>query len=161
MIRALSMLATLLIAASAPFSAAAAQDQNDFKTGAWHYKSIPCVDTTVISVTPRLGNPGQTKFTPDQFAQTGVTVTFNTKLGSDPAMPPDNVYVTHYQGDADNKFMIAEKRGDKVQVCWISTPTPSDYCDPDKDSRGRIYRVWDYKQSKQYSGGSQHGCGGA
>ncbi len=137
------------------------QDRSDYLNGPWHYKSIPCVDTTVVSVTPRLSSLGQTKFSKADFEGSGVSVTFKTTLGSDPALPAEYVHVTHYQGDADNKYMIAEHPGDKVQVCWVSTPTPSKYCDPDKDPRGRIYRVWDYRQEKQYSGGTQHGCGGA
>jgi len=140
---------------------ALAQQDDPFKAGVWHYRSIPCVDTTVVSVTPRLGNPGQTKFTTQDFQQTGVSVTFKTTLGSDPAMAPSQVTVTHYQGSADNKYMQGEHPGDKVQVCLVSVPPPTQYCDPDKDPRGRIYRVYDYRQKVQYSGGSQHGCGGA
>jgi hypothetical protein len=151
-------LATILALASAP---ALAQQDDPYKGGVWHYRSIPCVDTTVVSVTPRLGNAGQTKFTAQDFAQTGVSVTYKTTLGSDPAMAPSQVTVTHYQGSADNKFMQAERPGDKVQVCLVSVPAPTQYCDPDKDPRGRIYRVYDYRQKQQYSGGSQHGCGGA
>jgi hypothetical protein len=157
---ALASLALLSVVALT--SAPAFADQPDqYVSGPWHYRSIPCVDTTVVSVTPRLGNPGQTKFTAADFQQTGVTVTFKTTLGSDPALAPDRVSVTHYQGDADNAYMIAEHPGDKVQVCWVSTPPPTQYCDPDKDSRGRLYRVWDYLRHHQYSGGTQHGCGGA
>lgn|GEM_PF-939935 len=155
---ALLAIAVLMTTTAAPVFA---QEQDPYKTGVWHYKSIPCIDTTVVAVTPRLGSLGQTKFSAADFQQTGVSVTFKTTLGSDPALPPSRVAVTHYQGDADNKFMIAERPGDKVQVCWVSTPAPSESCDPDKDPRGRNYRIWDYRQQKQYSGGSQHGCGGA
>jgi hypothetical protein len=150
-----------LAAVLASVAPAFGQDNPDYKNGPWHYKSIPCVDTIVVSVTPRLGTLGQTKFTKADFDGSGVTVTFKTMLGSDPALAPANVYVTHYQGDRDNKYMIAEHPGDRVQVCWIGTPTPSEYCNPDQDPRGRTYRVWDYRQKKQYAGGSQHGCGGA
>ena len=91
----------------------------------------------------------------------GVSVTFKTTLGSDPALAAAPVTVTHYQGSPENKTMQAERAGDKVQVCLVSVPAPTQYCDPDKDPRGRIYRVYDYRQKTQYSGGSQHGCGGA
>lgn len=150
-----------LAAAFTLVAPAFAQENPEYKNGPWHYKSIPCAETTVLAVTPRLGSPGQTKFSKADFEGSGVSVTFKTTLGSDPALAPNYVHVTHYQGDADNKTMIAEHPGDKVQVCWVSTPTPSAYCDPDKDPRGRIYRVWDYRQKKQYAGGTQHGCGGA
>jgi hypothetical protein len=146
---------------AAPASSAFAENTDPYKTGPWHYRSIPCVDTTVVAVTPRLGDPGQTKFTAQDFETSGVSVTFKTTLGSDPAIAPVQVAVTHYQGDPDNPFMIAEHPGDKVQVCFLSTPPPTQYCDPDKDPRGRVYRIWDYVRKKQYSGGSQHGCGGA
>jgi hypothetical protein len=140
---------------------ALAQQEDAYKAGPWHYRSISCVDTTVISVTPRLGNPGQTKFSAQDFLLTGVSVTFKTTLGSDPALPPSQVTVTHYQGSTDNKTMQAEHPGDKVQVCLVGVPPPTDYCDPDNVPRGRIYRVYVYRQKKQYAGGSQHGCGGA
>ena len=42
---------------------AGAQNAPQYKSGPWHYRSIACVDTTVKSVTPRLGNAGQTTFT--------------------------------------------------------------------------------------------------
>ncbi len=51
-----------------------AQDNIQYKSGPWHYKSIPCVDTTVTAVTPRLGNAGQTTFTKQDFIASGVYV---------------------------------------------------------------------------------------
>ena len=153
-------LTACIVASAIP---AAAQDNNvQYKPGPWHYKSIPCVDTTVTAVTPRLGNEGQTTFTKQQFIDTGVYVAFNTKLGADPVDPSGGVSVTHYQGTAGNNVMMAEKKGDKVQVCFLGPPAPTQYCDPDKDPRGRTYRVYDYRQKQQYSGiNSEHGCGGA
>jgi hypothetical protein len=142
---------------------AAAQDANvQYKPGAWHYKSIPCVDTTVVAVTPRLGNDSQTGFTKQDFLASGVYVEFNTSLGSNPAAPPGHASVTHYQDTPGNTVMMAEKKGDKVQVCFLGPPAPDRECDPDKDPRGRTYRVYDYRQNQQYSGiNSEHGCGGA
>jgi hypothetical protein len=141
---------------------AVADDAPDYKPGPWHYRSISCVDTTVKTVTPRLGRAGQTTFSKRDFEQSGVQVSFNTRLGADPAVPSTLVGVTHYQGDAANSIMIAEHPGDRVQVCFVQTPAPTKFCDPDADPRGRVYRVWDYKQKAQYAGlNSQHGCGGA
>ena len=130
--------------------------------GAWHYKSIQCVDTTVLSVTPRLDGDGQTTFSKQEFLDTGVYVQFNTTLGSNPAAKPANAGVVHYQNSPGNSVMMAEKKGDKVQVCFLGPPAPTPTCDPDEDGRGRTYRVYDYKQKQQYNGwNSEHGCGGA
>ena len=77
-------------------------------------------------------------------------------------MPSALAGVTHYQGDAGNSIMIAEHPGDRVQVCIVQIPAPTTHCNPDTDSRGRVYRVWDYKLKAQYSGlNGEHDCGGA
>jgi len=151
--------ACLIVSLSVP---ALAQDDPQFPSGAWHYRSIQCVDTTVRSVQPRLMTTGQTKPTAEDFKQSGVGVAFNTHLGADPLSPGDYAAIVHYQGSPGNPLMISEHPGDKVQVCFLGPPAPSKYCDPDKDSRGRQYRVYDYHRNAQYWGGnSQHGCGGA
>jgi hypothetical protein len=142
--------------------AVAAPDAPDYKPGPWHYRSVSCVDTTVKSVTPRLVSAGQTSYAKKDFEQSGVEVGFNTRLGADPAAPSAFVGVSHYQGDAGNSIMIAEHPGDRVQVCIVHVPAPTKYCNPDTDWRGRVYRVWDYRQNAQYSGlNSEHDCGGA
>jgi hypothetical protein len=141
---------------------AGAQDAPKYKSGPWHYRSIQCVDSTVKSVTPRLGSAGQTSYSKSDFLQSGVAVTFNTRLGADPAEPSALAGVVHYQDSAGNSVMMAEHRGDRVQVCFLQVPAPTDFCNPDSDSRGRLYRVWDYRQKAQYNGAnSEHGCGGA
>jgi hypothetical protein len=130
--------------------------------GPWHFHAITCVDTTVASVTPRLGNAGQTSFTAADFTQSGVIVTFNTGLGIVPLFPSGQAAVTHYQGTPGDAIMSVEHPGDRVQVCFLGGPAPTKYCDPDKDDRGRNYRVYDYKQQKQYWGSNEeHDCGGA
>ncbi len=129
--------------------------------GVWHYRSVACVDATVTSVEPRLVGEGQTKFSVQDF-ENGVAVTFNTHLGSDPAHPHTFASVTHYGGLPGNEIMVRERPGDKVQVCFLSRPAPTVDCNPDLDERGRIYRVYDYRQREQYSGmNTEHGCGGA
>jgi len=158
--RSLSVMLTAGVVASV--APAGAQSGEPLKPGPWHYKSIPCVDTTVISVTPRLGLPGQTTFTKQNYIQSGVIVTFATGLGADPAEPGGHAAVTHYQDASDNAIMMAEKKGDKVQVCFLGPPAPTAQCNPDRDDRGRSYRVYDYRQKQQYSGiNSEHDCGGA
>ena len=141
---------------------AGANDAPVYKPGPWHYRSIPCVDTTVKTVTPRLVSAGQTSYSKKDFDQSGVEVGFNTRLGADPVVPSAFVGVSHYQGDAGNSVMIAEHPGDRVQVCIVQIPAPTQTCNPDTDPRGRVYRVWDYRQKAQYSGlNSEHDCGGA
>ena len=54
---------TLAVWMTASLAVPAGADETvQYKPGAWHYKSIPCVDTTVVAVTPRLGNPGVKTF---------------------------------------------------------------------------------------------------
>jgi hypothetical protein len=154
--RSLPVALALLAIASPAFG-----QSDSYTPGVWHFRSIPCVDTTVTSVAPRLLSLGQKTFSAKDFQMTGVSVTFATTLGSDPALPPMRVTVTHYQDNSENKIMQAEHIGDKVQVCFLGPPAPTVGCDPDKDPRGRTYRIYDYRQRAQYSGGSQHGCGGA
>ena len=139
---------------------ALAQDDR-YVPGVWHYRSVACVNTTVASVQPRLVGGGQTKFSAQDF-ETGVYVRFNTHLGADPAHPRMVASVTHYGGLPGNEIMVRERSGDKVQVCFLSRPAPMAGCNPDEDERGRVYRVYDYRQRHQYSGMStEHDCGGA
>jgi hypothetical protein len=137
-------------------------DDPGYLPGPWHFRAMSCVDTTVVSVTPRLGTAGQTSYTAADFQQSGVAVTFNTGLGMQPLFAHGLASVVHYQDTTGNAIMAAERRGDKVQVCYLGGPAPTKYCDPDKDDRGRNYRVYDYRQRAQYWGGNEeHDCGGA
>jgi hypothetical protein len=141
---------------------AMAQNEPRLKDGAWHYKSIRCVDTTVLGVTPRLGQPGQKVFKAEDFENSGVSVVFRTHLGVDPLYPKNFAGVVHYQNTDGNDVMMSERAGDRVQVCFLSVPPPTEFCDPDRDPRGRVYRVYDYRQRASYSGwNSEHTCGGA
>jgi hypothetical protein len=138
---------------------ARADDDPDYLAGPWHFKAVTCVDTTVLSVTPRLDIPGPALAA---MAQSGVEVTFNTTLGLAPLFSADKAEVVHYQGDTANHVMESESAGTKVQVCFLGGPAPTQYCNPDKDDRGRRYRVYDYRQRQQYWGmNSEHDCGGA
>jgi hypothetical protein len=142
--------------------AASTNTTADYPPGPWHYKSIPCVDTTVVTVTPRLVGGEQTTFTKADFQSSGVIVTFATNLGLAAAFPKDHVNVTHYQDTAGNALMASEKPGDRVQVCFLGYPAPEKYCDPDRDDRGRSYWVYDYQRHAAYDGiNSEHDCGGA
>jgi hypothetical protein len=151
--------AVLMLASSGVCSA---DDQPQYAPGPWHYRSIPCADTEVRSITPRLATQGQTTFTKQDYEQSGVVVTFGTHLGVDPVDPTRYAAVVHYQNAPGNDVMMNERPYDKVQVCFLGYPAPTPACDPDKDSRGRLYRVYDYRQKASYSGmNSEHDCGGA
>jgi hypothetical protein len=67
--------------------------------------------------------------------------------------------VTHYQGELDNTIMQGERPGDRVQVCLMSFPTPTYnaqmhrfVCDPDRDPRGYVFRVYDYRHGRHIMG---------
>ncbi len=154
-------LASTMLSLGIKVPAATAQDEQ-YVPGAWHYRSVPCVNTTVRSVEPRLTSDSQKTFTPQDFQQSGVFVVFNTTLGSDPANASMRSAVTHYQNTPGNDIMTREHPGDKVQVCFLSRPAPTRYCDPDEDGRRRVFRVYDYRQHAQFAGmNSEHDCGGA
>lgn len=56
------------------------------------------------------------------------------------------------------KVVELERAGDKVQVCLVAVPKNC----PPGDERGKVYRVFDYRQKAAYEmGDSQHVCGGA
>ena len=149
-------------AAVLALSPALAQTAPDYKPGPWHYRSVACVDTTVVKVVPRLGQAGQTTFTAADFKASGVTVLFASHLGVDPLFASRHAAVTHYQDTAGNNVMVAEHPGDRVQLCFLGGPAPTKNCDPDKDDRGRNYRVYDYRQRASYAGmNEEHDCGGA
>jgi len=151
----------MLSATAIDMPAALAQDEQ-YAPGVWHYRSVACVNTTVRSVEPRLTGDDEKAYTTSDFQESGVSVAFNTSLGADPANPKMRAGVTHYQNTVGNNVMVKEHPGDKVQVCFLSRPAPTPYCDPDTDGRGRVFRVYDYRQHAQYSGmNSEHDCGGA
>jgi hypothetical protein len=123
----------------------------------------------VKAVEPRLVDMGQhPPYSPEAFKSSGVVVTFDSGLGVRPLFPKAFAAVLHYDGDAANGVMVAEKPGDRVQLCFLGGPAPTVGasqaigCNPDTDPRGRQYRVWDYAQRKQYVGyNAEHLCGGA
>lgn len=156
----------LAVLAFCTATAAAIVDDNVLQGGAWHFKSVQCTNTTVAMVEPRLRYPGR-PFTKEDF-RAGVYVAFNTGLGLSNIFPHERAAVATYSGYGPQAaLMMAEKKGDKVQVCFLESPLPYFFnrrlrCNPDVDSRGRTYRVYDYRRHAAYYGGnSTHGCGGA
>ncbi|MGV0023736.1 hypothetical protein [Phormidesmis priestleyi] len=58
--------------------------------------------------------------------------------------------------------LAKQKVGDRVQVCLVGYPTKDQSCNPDRDPRGRYYRVYNYRQKAAYQGtNGNHLCGGA
>jgi hypothetical protein len=90
----------------------------------------------------------------------GIYAKFKSKLG-----------VTHFKdetvGVVDrtmplNPVMAKQKVGDNVQVCLLSMPTKDQFCNPDRDPRGRYYRIYHYRLQAAYVGtNGNHLCGGA
>ncbi len=157
-----SMLASLL-AVALLFCSTASVQADQSPPSPWHFKNVPCVDTTITRVTPRLSSIGQKSFTLEEFEQSGVSVSYDSTLGSNPAAHRlFNAGIMHYQDEVGNDVMINERPGDRVQLCFLGAPAPTDQCNPDLDSRGRSFRVYDYRQRADYTGeNSEHTCGGA
>lgn len=153
---------------------ATAQDQpiHDFVVtgGPWSGLSVPCTKGTVTEVAPRLTSGTGHNWTKADF-ESGVEVSFRIPRRYKFINIPHRigVSVVHYQNEADNALMMREKSGDPVQLCLISYPTPQYdvksrrwVCNPDRDARGYVFRVYDYKRRRAYFGpNSEHGCGGA
>jgi len=120
------------------------------------------VNTTVRLVAPRLDglDPAKEHFTRQDFIQSGVAVTFNTKLGLKNGI--QWAEVVHYQGEPRNSIMMAERIGERVRICFLGGPEADEACDPKTDLRGWKFSVYDYRQHASYSGiNSEHDCGGA
>jgi len=96
---------------------------------------------------------------PHGQAESGVDITFNTKIGQPSGL--NWAEVVHYQ-DGANGVMMGERPGDRVKVCFLHGPEADEVCNPQKDGRGRWFSVYDDRQRASYTGmNSEHGCGGA
>jgi hypothetical protein len=118
------------------------------KGGKWPAAGHTCVDSKVTQVGYRLdGTPGS-----------GSAVSFAANLGVSGIRNARAGIVSY-----DTIPVAArEHPGDPVQVCLLTIPKADQYCNPKTDSRGREYRVFDYKQGKAYAGANaEHTCGGA
>jgi len=131
-------------------------------------ESVHCIETTVTKVSYYFaGQPAS-----------GIFVAFAANLGvarfpkAHASVADRQSYIADYQrgwvpsaalsGGAPNPVMMQERVGDHVQVCLVSVPIPQGRCDPDTDPRGRVYRVYDYRQHAAYvEMNDGHGCGGA
>jgi hypothetical protein len=151
----------LLLSCLLPVAAEAGTSDGPAMAAPFMVASAPCVDTTVRSVAPRLTSDDPNEhYSHKDFVESGVNVTFNTKIGR--PMGVAWAEVVTYGGSKGNDIMISEHPGDKVRVCYLGGPKPDAACNPDTDSRGRMFSVYDYRQKASYSGiNSEHDCGGA
>lgn len=112
-------------------------------------------------MTPCLGKEGQKTVARQRFIDTGVSVTYATKLGPAPIYPNEYASTTHYQGIACYTAMMKERPGDRVQMCFVGGPAPTKYGNLDSDDRGRQFCVWDDNRKARYWGSNaEHSCGG-
>ncbi len=111
---------------------------------------IRCENTQIT----KLGNYFENQ--PDS----GFYVVFQSKLGVEKF--PDTYAAVVDRGAGPNSAIAKQQVGDKIQVCLIGTPKKDQYCNPDQDSRGRFYRVYNYRLREAYTGtNANHLCGGA
>jgi hypothetical protein len=144
-----------------------------YKPGPLHYRT--CVDTTITKVQPRkyisgpngaqvlpLSNYGFVQFA-TRLGEEGVTALGYDRKGATYVPVRLHPYASVLFGDSpDAEVAAAERAGDRVQVCLLALPEPTQSCNPETDPRGRHYRVWDYRQHAAYIGVSgEHECGGA
>ena len=123
--------------------------------------AVRCVDTTVTTIQkPRYsqGPNGKLVLSGAGFGE----VTFASYLGEE-NVEQHRPHATVAIGDQPGaNVAAAERPGDKVRLCLLSSPAREDGCDPTRDPRGREYRVWDYHQHAAYTGtNAEHDCGGA
>jgi hypothetical protein len=139
----LAGLATILLLAQTPLARA----DDPTETNPQPYR---CEDSVITKV----GN----YFEDDPTS--GFYALFASKLGVENFSDSRAAVVDRSAGQ--DSVMAKQRVGDKVQVCLINTPEAGYGCNPNKDPRGRVYRVFNYRLRGAYSGwNSNHGCGGA
>jgi hypothetical protein len=141
-------LLALLVIGLIPFLATARADQpQNVEENAQPYR---CADAVVT----RKGY-----YFEDQ-PDSGVYVEFATNVGVE-TFKGEKARVVDRSATAGS-LLDQQKVGDKVQVCLIGSPPADESCNPQKDPRGRVYRVFNYRQKSAYSGtNANHLCGGA
>jgi ribosomal protein L21E len=109
-----------------------------------------CVDSTVT----------KTGYYFEGKPESGIYAEFETKIGVETASDYKARVVD--RSSPLNSVMDVQEVGDQVQVCLISFPETDRWCNPQKDFRGRVYRVYNYRLKAAYSGvNANHLCGGA
>lgn len=92
--------------------------------------------------------------------RSGFYAIFQSKLGVE-SFPDESAAVVD-RGASPSSALAKQKVGDRVQVCLVFRPADGDTCHPDRDPRGRFYRVYNYRLRAAYTGtNANHLCGGA
>lgn len=115
------------------------------------YNSIPikCLDTKITAIRH-----------PQWLANLGTWNMLGGMYGSETF--GNQVMVSIHTDPVDNRVWMQNKVGDKVQICLLSIPARTDRCNPDIDTRGRIYYVYDYRLKGAFiETTGEHYCGGA
>ena len=90
----------------------------------------------------------------------GYYAMFQSKLGVEQF--PETQAAVVDRSAQPGSVLAKQKVGDRVQVCLIYSAPLSQDCNPNKDPRGRIYRVYNYRLRGAYTGwNANHFCGGA
>jgi hypothetical protein len=96
----------------------------------------------------------------ENMPESGIYAEFESGLGVETFQ--DRIARVVDRSSPLNKVMDAQQVGDKVQVCLIAFPESIYQCNPQKDYRGRFYRVFNYRLKAAYEGpNAAHLCGGA
>jgi hypothetical protein len=109
-----------------------------------------CVQTTIARVTTYFEND----------PSSGSVIIFASNLGVASFKGQKATIVDRFA--TAGAAITKARAGDAVKLCLVETPKSGDGCDPNKDSRGRIYSAYDQRLHASFSGSNaNHGCGGA
>lgn len=139
------LLAGLLMCSSSRAALAQNAETRDEIRGSEFVQPISCVETKFKSMTDRFGKPVGSQA---NFPTAGMTVAF-----------ANGVRLIAY---SVSDVALRERAGDRVQLCFLGHIEGTQGCITAADSRGRLYRVYDYRLHAAWSAmNSQHTCGGA
>lgn len=134
----------ILVATSLAAGAQNAETHDEIR-GSEFVRPISCVETTFRSITDRFGKPVGSQL---NFPTAGMDVTFANR-----------VTLVAY---SVSEVAFRERPGDRVQLCFLGHVEGTQGCMTAADSRGRVYRVYDYRLHAAWTAmNSQHACGGA
>jgi hypothetical protein len=144
---AIAIATVLALSAPATKQAAAAEGSPQQSVG-------QCEDSTITSVSYYFQDDPKSGFVVEFSSQLGVGS--GTYDGTQ-----EHARVVD-RSETPNRVIAREHPGDRVRVCLVQYPQKDQDCDPDKDWRGRQYRVYDYRLGESYTGwNANHLCGGA
>jgi len=109
-----------------------------------------CVQTTIARVTTYFEND----------PSSGSVIIFASNLGVANFAGAKATIVDRYA--TAGSAITRARAGDAVKLCLTDVPAADQYCNPNKDSRGRVYSAYDNRLRASFSGSNaNHGCGGA